>query len=93
MSQVESYVSTEQKQALSADAARIIEYLSSKGIALIKIDGPLPPEQNEPCDQFLVSYKIRQHDIGMVKIPAAKDPDERWRMLALHLEVESQRLG
>lgn len=92
MAEVEGFVSTEQKRKTTPVQKRIIDYLAKKGIALIKIE-LLEKEPGEACANFLVSYKIRDHEIGMVKIPAAKDPDERWRLLALHLEVESQRLG
>jgi hypothetical protein len=92
MSEVQGFVSTEQKRATSPAQKRIIDYISTKGIALIKCE-LLEKEPGEAAANFLVSYKIRNHEIGMVKIPACRDPDERWRLLALHLEVESQRLG
>lgn len=92
MSEVEGFVSTEQKQATTSAQQRMIDYISSKGIALVKVE-LLDQEPGEAAANFLVSYKIRDHEVGMVKIPACKDPDERWRLLTLHLEVESQRLG
>lgn len=92
MAEVQGFVSTEQKQKISPTQKRIIDYISKKGIAIIKIE-PLEKEPGEVAANFLVSYKIRDHDIGMVKIPMCKDPDERWKLLAFHLEAESQKLG
>lgn len=92
MANAEGFVSTEQKRKFTPAQKRIIEYLALKGIALLKVE-PLEKEPGDTHANFLVSYKIRNHEIGMVKIPMAKDPDERWRLLAFHLEAESQRLG
>ncbi|HUO21086.1 MAG TPA: hypothetical protein VMU59_01040, partial [Caulobacteraceae bacterium] len=61
-------------------------------IVLIKI-APLEPEPTLASGGFLVSYKVRPHDIEVVKIPRAKDNDETWKFLALHLEARSQALS
>lgn len=86
------YISTEQKRKFTPTQKRIIDYISMKGIALLDVK-ELEQEPGKPHKEWLVSYKIRNHDIGMVKIPMCKDPDETWKLLAFHLEAESQRLG
>jgi hypothetical protein len=86
------WVSTEQRRAYTPHQRNILQWMSNQGIALIKID-PLEPETELPQGGFLVSYKVRDHDIEMLKLPRTPNPDEVWTLLALHLEHRSQELG
>jgi hypothetical protein len=86
------YVSTEQRRAYTPHQRKILEWISNLGIALIKVD-PLEPEPELPQGGFLVSYKVRDHDIEMLKLPRTSNPDELWTLLALHLETRSSQLG
>jgi hypothetical protein len=92
MAKAEDFISTEQRQAYTPFQQKVLDYITHLGAALIKID-LLAPEVDMPQGGFLISYKIREHDIEMVKLPRDKHVDAVWTMLALHIEKRSQELG